>query len=222
MLRLLAAAVIREDLERAILKNVLSGIKRSQFAHLKLPAGCVEQLHAALIVIHPYEMLFQSFQFLFDAVRAAATDTPEVSLKEISGRPDVLEAGEAAKSAAGKLLAGMEKAHQIHPKVAGEIMTVLTDVGIVGLLGLISASDPAPDLLSLVLDRHQDVQQGKFDKGGRKAPWIKRDTSQETVSLSAQQHQLTVADRKKSWEQMPWHPYRTAGALRFIRQCGIG
>lgn len=221
MLRLLAAAVMHEDSERIIFKNILSGINRDKFVHLKLPTGCIEQIQAALIVIPPYEMLSQAFQFLFDAVRAVATDTSEVSLKEVGGRPNALEASEVAKSAAGKLLAGMEKAHQINPKVTGEIMTALTDVGIVGLLGAISESASAPDMLSLVLDRHQDVQQGKFDKGGRKAPWIKRDTSQDKVSLSAQRHQLTVADRKKSWEQMPWHPYRTAGALRFIRQCEI-
>jgi hypothetical protein len=221
MLRLLAGAVMQEDPERIIFKNILSGIKRGQFAHLNLPTECVEQIRAAMIVTLPYEKLSQSFQFLFDAVRAAATDTPEVNLKEVGERPDVLEASEAAKSAAAQLLAGMEEAQRIHPNAAGGIMTALTDVGIVGLLGTISASDSAHDMLDLVLDRHQDVQQGKFDKGGRKAPWIKRDTFQDKVSLSAQRHQLIVADRKKSWEQMPWHPYRTVGALRFIRQCRI-
>jgi len=221
MLRLMAADVKREDAERILLKSVLSGIQRNRFADLKLPAECVHQIQAALVIIRPYERLSQSFQFLFDTVRGAATDTTEVSLKALGKQTNVLGAYSAAKSAATELHASLDQAREINRKLAEEILTVLTDAGIGVLLTEINAIASASDMLSLVLDRHRDIQQGKFDKGERKAPWVKRDTSGDKVSLTAQRHQLVVSDRKNSWDQVPWHPYRTFGALRFIRQCGI-
>ncbi|MCA1565745.1 MAG: hypothetical protein LC803_08935 [Acidobacteria bacterium] len=224
MLRLLAATAKREDAESVLLKKILSGIQSKRFEYLKLPAECLQQLRAALVIIHPYEILYQSLQFLFDAVRAAATDateTTEASLKAVGKQSNVLRAYAAAKSASEELLSSLDEASAIHRKTAEEIRTVLMDTGIAALLTKIKATPSAPDLLSLVLDRHLDVQQGKFDKGGRKAPWVKRETSEDRVHLTALRHRLIVSDRKSSWDDVPRHPYRTFGALRFIEQCVI-
>jgi hypothetical protein len=45
----------------------------------------LRQIETALVLIHPYERLYQAVQFLFDAVRAAATDEPEAVLSDERG-----------------------------------------------------------------------------------------------------------------------------------------
>jgi hypothetical protein len=50
---------------------------------------------------------------------------------------------------------------------------------------------------------------------------VRRDPAGGPFRLSAQRHQLPRSGRYDSWEQIPWHPYRTFGARRFVRACGI-
>lgn len=221
MLRLLARDGKEEFAELDLLKSILLGIKRGRFEQLNLPADCQQQIYAALVIILPYERLSQCFQFLFDAVRASATDESEVRLKTVSGQSNVLDAHEALRSAARDLTAGLNRAREIHRRTSEEVQTVLREAGIISLLPLIEAISSPHDMVSLVLDRHRDVQQGKFDKGERKAPWVRRDTADGKVRLTAQRYQLSVSDRRDRWDQVPWHPYRTFGAQHFIRQCDI-
>jgi hypothetical protein len=221
MLRLLASDVKQAYAEPDLFKRILVGIQRGRFDHLKLAADCLKQIEAALVIIGPYEMLYQSFQFLFDAVRAAATDESEARLELVIQKSNVLAAHEAAKSAAADLTSALSCVRDIHRKTTEEVESVLMDAGIRALLPAIDAADSAVDIVSLVLDRHRDVQQGKFDKGLPKASWVRRDSAEGKVRLTAQRFQIPVSDRCGSWEQVPWHPYRTFGALRFIRQSDI-
>ncbi len=221
MLRLMANDNREGLAEIDLFKSILNGIKRGRFEHLNLPPDCEQQIFAALVILLPYERLSQGFQFLFDAVRATATDEPEVPLNVVAEKSNVLVAYEGVHSAARDLVASLSRAYEIHRTTSDEIQTVLRDGGIGALLPLIRATGSARDMVSLVLDRHRDVQQGKFDKGQRKAAWIRRDTTEGKVRLTAQRHQLSVSDRCANWEQVAWHPYRTFGAQRFIRQCDI-
>lgn len=221
MLRVLANCAEEHRAEPDLLKRILVGIQRGQFGSLTLQAEYLQQIQAALVIIRPYERLFQSFQFLFDAVLAATTDEPEARLAVVAGKATVLAACEAAQSAVTALSAALERAREIHPQTADDIKAVLMDAGIGTLVSTVPATRLAVDLVSLVLDRHRDVQHGKFDKGERKAPWVRRDPAGGTVRLTAQRYQIPVSARWDSWEQVPWHPYRTFGALRFIRQCDI-
>jgi hypothetical protein len=166
-------------------------------------------------------MLSQSFQFIFDAVRAAATDEPEARLKTVGRKPTVKIAIEAVKSAATELSAALRRSGEVHPKTAQDIQAVLIDSGIGTLLANVETIRTADEIVSLVLDRHRDVQQGKFDRGERKATWVRHDSGVGIVRLTAQRYQIPVSTRLDSWEYVPWHPYRTFGALRFISQCGI-
>jgi hypothetical protein len=160
-------------------------------------------------------------QFLFDAVRAAATDEPEARLDSLVPAPRCVSACEGARKAAAELLDTIEKAEAAHPQTAHELRSVFAEAGIVSVAEALSRPSKGDDVLGLVLERHRDVQQGKFDRGQRKAAWVRRDPANGFVRLTSQRHQLPRSGRYESWDQVPWHPYRTYGARRFVRACGV-
>lgn len=218
-LRLLSTLGDREAAEPALLDELLESIRRGDFDHLKVSADCLLQIEAALVLIHPYELFSQAVQFLFDAVRAAATDEPEVKLDSVATTAPCVAACKAARKAASDLLDAIPKADGVHQSTQ-DVRRVLTDTGVGALAEAIRATSSDVDLLDLVLTRHRDVQQGKFDRGQRKAPWVARDAGG-PVRLTAQRHQLQRSDRCASWDRFPRHPYRTWGARQFARACGI-
>ena len=220
-LRMLAAYAEEGDEEQGLLDRQLTAIREGNADRLKAPPACLRQIEAALVLIRPYERLYQAIQFLFDAVRAAATDEHEVRLDSLANAGPVVSAHQGAQSAASKLLNAVESAAAIHDKTAQDLREAFIEAGI---LGLADAARGAPDpagLLSLALDRHRDVQQGKFDRGEPKAPWVRRNQANSSVRLTAQRHQLPRSGRYDGWEQVPWHPYRTFGARRFVKACRI-
>jgi hypothetical protein len=64
-----------------------------------------------------------------------------------------------------------------------------------------------------LLDRHTDVQRGKFDRGRRKLPWIERKSSRYELTLS---QVGDVSGEPKSVDTVRPHEYRLATADRFI------
>jgi hypothetical protein len=162
----------------------------------------------------------QAVQFLFDAVRAAATDEPEVKLDAVATTAPCVAACKAARDAASGLLDAIPEADGVHHQSTQDVRRVLTDTGVGALAEAIRVTPSDVDLIDLVLTRHRDVQQGKFDRGQRKAPWVARDAGG-PIRLTAQRHQLPRADRCASWDRFPRHPYRTWGARQFARACGI-
>jgi hypothetical protein len=220
-LRTLAALGDERGDEAALLGRMLEAIRRGEFERLMAPTQCLRQVEATLVLIRPYEKSSQAFQFLFDAVRAAATDEPEVRLKSVATTPACAGACEGARTAAAALIGALGEAEAVHPQSAHDIRGAFAEAGVVALAEATRGTSGDVDLLGLVLDRHRDVQQGKFDRGERKAPWVRRDTPGGPVRLTAQRHQLPWSDRYDDWEHTPWHPYRTFGARRFVRACGI-
>lgn len=219
-LRMLASST-DDGGEAVLLDRMLEAIRRRDFERLKSPTECLRQIEATLVLIGPYERLSQAVQFLFDAVRAAATDEPEVRLDSLARTPRCASACAGARSAATSLTAAIEEAGDLHALSANDIRGTFVETGVVALTESIREASGDVDLIDLVLDRHRDVQQGKFDRGERKAPWVRRDTACGPVRLTAQRHQLPRSDRYGTWEKVSWHPYRTFGARRFVRACGI-
>ncbi|WP_157790868.1 hypothetical protein [Bradyrhizobium elkanii] len=64
-----------------------------------------------------------------------------------------------------------------------------------------------------LLDRHAEVQYGKFDRGRRKLPWIDRKASRYELTLS---QVGDVSGEPKSLDAIRPHEYRLATADRFI------
>ncbi len=207
--------------EPALLGRLLDAIRSGESDRLKVPPLCLRQIEASLVLVRPYERLYQAVQFLFDAVRAAATDEPQVRLDSLAPAPSCVLACQGARKAAGDLLEVIEKAAAVHPQTALNLREVFVETGIVALAEALRGYSGEVDLLGLVLDRHRDVQEGKLDRGERKAVWVRRDPVSGSVRLTSQRHQLPRSGRYDNWDQIPWHPYRTFGARRFVRACGI-
>jgi hypothetical protein len=207
--------------EAVLLDRLLGATRAGTVDRLKVPLACVRQIEAALVLIRPYERLYQAVQFLFDAVRAAATDEPQARLDALAATAPCVSALQGSRSAAKDLLVAMEDAATIHPETANDCRAVFATAGVLGYAETACGVPDGVDLLELVLDRHREVQQGKFDRGERKAAWVRRDPAKLSAHLTAQRHQLPRSGRYDSWDQVPWHPYRTIGARRFVTACGI-
>jgi hypothetical protein len=220
-LRMLAKVGEDGIAESVLLDRMLDAIRDGTADRLKAPPLCVRQIEATLVLIRPYERLYQAVQFLFDAVRAAATDESEARLGPLAATAPCVSALQGVRSAAGDLHTAMENAAAIHPQTAHDSRAAFAEAGVVSFAETARSVSDGPDLLGLVLDRHRDVQQGKFDRGERKAAWVRRDPANGTAHLTAQRHQLPRSGRYDSWDTIPWHPYRSFGARRFVKACGI-
>jgi len=220
-LRMLADYVEKDIGEAPLLEQMLKAMRQGAFEKIKAPAECMRQIEATLILIRPYERLSQAVQFLFDSVRAAATDEPQIHLASVASHPRCASACEGARRAATEMIEAIEEAGTVHTTTAHDLRTIFVEAGIVTLAEALRGMSVDVDLIDLVLNRHRDVQQGKFDRGERKAAWVRQEMLGGPVRLTSQRHQIPRSGRYDSWDEMPWHPYRTFGARRFVRSCGI-
>lgn len=220
-LRMLASFEETDLKEAQLLQQMLDAVRRGDFDRMNAPLECIRQIEATLVLIRAYERLSQGIQFLFDAVRGGATDEPEISLETLAGASHCVSACAGARTSAKNLLAALEEAGNIHTQTGLDIRATLVEFGLVNVAEAICDTSEDSDLIGLVLNRHRDIQQGKLDRGERKATWLRQETAGGLVRLTAQRHELPRSKRYDSWDDLPWHPYRTDGARRFVRGCGI-
>ncbi len=220
-LRMLAAIAGDDVSEQILLERLLGLICDGGADRLRVPSLCLRQIQSALDLIQPYERLYQAVQFLFDAMRAAATDKPVPSLDDVAQTLACESAYQVARAAASDLLTSIERVETIHPETAHDIRDALVEAGMLSFAEMVRSASSAVELLVLGLSRHRDVQQGKFDRGERKAAWLHCETSMGTFRLTAQRHPLPRSGRHENWEKVPRHPYRTYGAKRFVKACRI-
>ncbi len=122
-----------DGIAESVLLERLRGATRDGTAdRLKAPPLCVRQIEAAIILIRPYERLYQAVPFLFDSARAAATDEPEARLDPLAATAPCVAAIQGLRSAAGDLHTAMENAATIHPEMANDCRAAFAAV--VGLL----------------------------------------------------------------------------------------
>jgi hypothetical protein len=175
-----------------------------------------------LLTLEPFESLYQSVVFLFNSIRAAATDAADASLNRLGASSAVKEAAVAASRNARQLQKMLASAREVSPSVTSEVAAVFRDSGVASLADDVSQpSADAPSILRTLLKRHHQVQSGKFDKGVPKAAWVAMADAHDRVRLPAQRYQLLPSQRRERWIDEPRHPYRTAGAFRFIDACRI-
>jgi hypothetical protein len=221
MLKLLTAHGM-EDVppdESETLKEVLESLVLGGTVARSIPQNCAEHIRAVLMVVEPYERLYQSNLFLFQSLQGAVTDQTEVSLVEIGSTASVVRVVPVVAKAARDLIAALERAADVHLVAAQEIGDALRSSGVAALAKQLAAADKAETALHIILERHGAVQAGKFDNGVPKSPWVKR-LPNRNLRITAQRHRLEKRHRPGRWSEVGRHPYRTAVAFAFIRACG--
>lgn len=207
--------------EPELLDRLHAGIRDGSVDRLKAPVPCVRQIEAALVLIQPYERFCQIVQFLFDAMRSAATDEAEVLLSRIASARLLRSGYSRACSAASELVRALDQANKIDSGTFQHFRNTLDKSGILALAEAIRRAVDVEELLILILERHRAVQQGRFDDGRPKAPWIRYHPSKGSLCLTAQRFRIAPSERRNHWEEVPWHSYRTFAALRFVQACSI-
>jgi hypothetical protein len=208
--------------EGELLRRLAIELRRGAFDKLAVPAICLTQIGATLRMLVPFEQFYRSVLFLFERLRAAASDENEASLADVASAEPIKEAGEAARKSAADLLTSLQAAREVNPATVGEVEVVFKESGILALANeVLRRETDAVELLRLIHRRHAQVQSGKFDRGMPKAAWIRMVGSADRVRLTAQRHQLAAAQRPEGWKDVGRHPYRTSSAFAFIQACDI-
>jgi hypothetical protein len=206
--------------ETALLQQLANQLRNGGFERMKAPRECLNQITAILHVLEPFERFYQGVVFLFEVLRASATDAGQAPLAELADREDVQEAAGALKDSVSRLHQSLAEAQAISPAAVGEVALVLQDSRIFILADATrNQADERTELLRTVIRRHEEVQSRKFDRGLPKGAWLR--VASGRVQLTAQLHQLVPGQRPVVWTDTPRHPYRTPGAFAFIRACGI-
>jgi hypothetical protein len=220
MLRLLRACADADIDESALLSACLARLHDGTDAALVGEVG--RRIRLALQAIEPYEHFYQCALFLFDRMRAAATDRGQVLVEAVAtGEMALARAARDMSAAAVKLLSELDSTSD-HGDL-GTASRTLAAAGLVDLARTLAASAGDPLVACQeVLRRHARVQEGKFDGGLPKGPWIRLEgEARPTARLTAQRFGIQPNRAAEVWEDVVRHPYRTYGARRFIRQCRI-
>ncbi len=153
-------------------------------------------------------------------MRAAASDEGEATFTSVSRHQSMEEAFATCKATGEELLTTISAAAVTDAKATAVMSETLTKSGICALAEQVAHTPNIVGVLQAIIDRHQSVQNGKFDGGLPKAPWL-RSTGSEAFHLTVQRHQLPPSGRVKHWSKIGRHSYRTPAAFEFIRACRI-
>ncbi len=222
-LRMLAKAKTKAVYDEGeLLRNLAIELGHGTFDKLGFSSICLTQIAATLQILEPFEQFYQGLIFLFERIRGAASDEFEVTLSDLAKLEPIREAAEAIRKSADELQRILVTAREVNPTTVIELEAVLRESGILSLADDVLSTRPADpsEVMRLVLQRHGQVQSGKFDKGSPKAAWT-RLTDGDKVQLKAQRHRLPASQRPAGWKDVGRHPYRTGSALAFIQACKI-
>lgn len=222
MLRLLRACESQEPRdEPQLLAFCLASLKHAD-ASGSDPAGRANaRIRNALCLIEPYEQMYQCVLFVFEQVRLRAADSGQVDLHRVMDDPSLVAACTQMRRASAAFLAQMEAASR-NDAALGIAGQALQKLGLVELARTLEATERPIDLGQAILRRHLRVQEGKFEGGLPKGPWVRLNPGEGcTAQLTSQRFSLDVSQVPNRWEGMARHPYRTFGARRFIRLCKI-
>jgi hypothetical protein len=173
-------------------------------------------------MLEPFEQFYQGVLFLFERIRGAASDEAEPRLAALASTEPLGEATQAIRWSAADLRRALQTARDVNASTAGQVAAVLQESGILALADdLLREPADTSELMRVVLRRHGQIQSGKFDKGVRKAPWVRLADGDDRVRLTAQRYQLPPSERPAGWKEVGRHPYRTESAFAFIQACNI-
>jgi hypothetical protein len=219
-LRLLKKAqVTRNESEEMALKRLVDVIEAEPAGDARRSAA-VRQLSVVTALIEPFEQLYQASLFLFDEVRSNATENPAGhSLTSLDSQKGCVDAFRAAQKSQREMQRTFEQAKAINEPLSASIAQAMRDSGIMALSDGIARAETPAAAVALLLQRHVDVQSGKFDRGLQKAPWLRVEGG--VARLTSQRNELRRSAHARSWRNILRHPYRTVSTIRFIQQCRI-
>jgi hypothetical protein len=222
MLRLLRACDSQEPRdEPQLLAFCLSSLKHADWSDSDPVGRANSRIGNALRVIEPYERMYQSVLYVFDQIRLAATNSGQVDLQTLMEEPSLVDACAPMRSASVAFLAQLDTASG-NNAVLGPARQALQKLGLVELAQTLGATEKPIDLVQEILRRHLRVQDGKFEGGLPKGPWVRLEPGQGYAArLTSQRFGLDASQVTDNWKAMARHPYRTFGARRFIRLCRI-
>jgi hypothetical protein len=208
--------------EGAILRGLAKDIRNGRFDDLGAPAACITQIDETFRLLEPFEQFYQGVTFLFERIRSAASDEVEARLTDMAKTASLTEAVEAIRKSADELRRSLMIACQVNATTARDVETVLRESGILSLVDdVLREPTDTPKLMRIVLQRHSQVQTGKFDRGLPKTAWARLTDTGDHVRLTAQRYQLSQSQRPATWKDVDRHPYRTGSAFAFIRACNM-
>jgi hypothetical protein len=219
-LHLLRSADVTSDArEEDCLKRFRSVVEQEPLGDARKSAA-IRQLRVVASLIEPLEQLYQSLLFIFDEIRARATENPAgLSLISLDESKSALEALAAAQRSERELRRSFALASQVNIATSAPIAQAMRESGVTGLAELVANAHTVAEAARILIQRHIAVQSGKFDRGQPKASWLRLDDG--NARLASQRNELQRGQQAKSWRHVPRHPYRTWAAGRFIQQCHI-
>jgi hypothetical protein len=215
----LGEALVRDPLRSrfaALLKNALPmGEGESELARLRRigrattqdpdNADLKEAIDAILIFEQCYRLALLGFERVLWLCKAEGT----VTSARVTRDPIVIQCRNAIPDAARKLGKALS---QDSTETFRRDLHRLKDVQ--EFLDEAAASaTTSKGFVEAILDRHTNVQNGKFDRGRRKLPWIERKAGHYELTLSKVGD---VSGEPKSIDDIRPHEYRLAAADRFI------
>lgn len=204
--------------EKRLFKNCRGGI--TSFKKPENELTC-DRIETALRVIEPYENLYQGTLFIFNSARMLAANQSSVDLRAVLRSLGVDQACAAITSNSSRLLNEYNDSSS-DPSSLGAAWQSLPKLGLVELAKAFQAVKDEELVLKEVFTRHLRVQEGKFDGGIPKGPWIRYapgSTSQ--LVLTAQKFGFAQSEFPRTWQSIERHPYRTRAARRFVHLCKI-
>jgi hypothetical protein len=219
MLRLIKSVDPEGELdEKRLFKYSLGGIAGFKKPENKL--AC-DRIVTALRVIEPYENLYQGALFIFNSARLLAMYQSSVDHRVILKSPGVDLACAAITSNSSRLLTEYNDSSADRSSL-GAAWQSLQKIGLVELAKTFQSAKGEEALVKEVIARHLRVQEGKFDGGMPKGPWIRYEPGGTShFALTAQKFGIAQSEFPKTWQSIEWHPYRTWAARRFVRHCKI-
>jgi len=158
-----------------------------------------------------YERCYQIASLAFERMLWLCKNLPSASLSESAIKNEAI----------------LKQVRELLPKATAEFCSLLdqgtTDGFRLGLERLsdvrafleaaVHSCDSANGLTQTIIERHIDIQKGKFDKGRRKMPWIEKTGNK--ISLSMTRVGGLRIEALKPDDVRP-HPYRLRTALSFL------
>lgn len=222
MLRMLRVCGSGDPQEEShLLSKCLGRFQREGTRGAEDGGQAARRICCALQIIEPYEQIYQCATMLFDQIRLVAGRQGQANLRELALLPKIKDASTKLQSAAAQFVKMIEAASDASDGL-GPARQVFVKLKIRELAKLFAATRKPIEQCQTVVRRHLEVQSNKLDGGRPKQAWVEFDKGGHMFAkLTAQRFALETSQSTESWTDVPRHSYRTAGAARFIEQCGI-
>jgi hypothetical protein len=215
LLRLAGRRLLREPDGELKLIKAMATLLRERRLIRGVPRDTYPQLLAVLDLIPAYEAAYRRALLGFERILWLVRQNPGgIPKSAVLRDPVVKRLGPLLEQSARSVARGTEASTGLLPEMK---RTTLADVlAFVDELGKRAGDGDA--LLGTILERHRQIQEGKFDKGRRKSAWV----VQEGQHLRLTFARVGGLDREVTDASgIPAHVYRLSNAWRFMTALDI-